>query len=219
MAISVFGLGKLGATMMACYAHKKWKVIGVDINEDCVRKVNEGKTPVEEACVQQYLSENNDYIEATTDVAYAINNSDISFIIVPTPSKEDGSFSICCVEKVIKDIGKILKTKSLYHLIVVTSTVLPGDMAFLQGVLEKISGKKCGPDTFGLCYNPEFIALGRIVQDSLNPDMILIGQSDEKAGLVLENFQKDIVDNTPECYRMSYYNAEVTKIGLNAYLK
>jgi len=218
MAISVFGLGKLGATMLSCYAHKKWHVIGVDINEENVRKINENCSPIEEAYVQQYLHENKEYIEATTDVAYAINNTDISFIIVPTPSEEDGSFSISCVKKVIEDIGAVLKFKSTYHLVVVTSTVLPGDMGYLQGVLEDVSDKKCSPETFGLCYNPEFIALGRIVHDSLNPDIVLIGQSDERAGLALEIFQRAFVENIPEYHRMSFCNAELTKVGINSYL-
>ena len=214
--ISVFGLGKLGCTMLACFAHKGAKVVGVDINPDSVSKINKGLSPIYEPGVEDLIKKNIDKIKATSDVAEAVANSSASFIIVPTPSEANGSFNTKAVEAVAKSIGAALKNKTGYHLIIVTSTVLPGDTARITGLLEETSGKKCNVD-FGVCYNPDFIALGSIVRDFLNPDMVLIGESDKKAGDALCDIHKNLVDNKPSINRMTFENAELTKIALNSY--
>lgn len=214
--LSVFGLGKLGATMLACFAHKGWKVIGMDVSQRSVDTVNSGHSPIYEPGVEKLISANKARIEATAEPAYAVMNSDISFIIVPTPSIEDGSFTTVYVEEVVAEIGSILKGKDKYHLVVVTSTVLPGDMAHIGEFLEKTSGKKMGRD-FGLCFNPDFIALGSIVRDFLNPDMLLIGESDKAAGDLLESIHRRLVDSKPSFHRMSFHNAELVKISINSF--
>ncbi len=74
-----------------------------------------------------------------------------------------------------------------------------------------------GP-ALGLCYNPEFIALGSVVRDMLPPDMILIGESDAKAGDVLEGIYTRSCDNKPAIRRMNFVNAELTKISVNTFV-
>ena len=83
--------------------------------------------------------------------------------------------------------------------------------------LEKFSGKKCGPD-FGLCYNPEFIALGSVIRDMLNPDMILIGESDQHSGGILDELYKGVCESNPRINRMNYVNAELTKLSVNTFV-
>ena len=214
--LSVFGLGKLGCTMLACFASKGWQVIGMDINKLSVDTVNKGKSPIYEPGVNELIGKYKDYISATSDTEYAVRNSDVSFVIVPTPSTIDGTFSTDFVEAVAAEIGSILRSKDSYHTVVITSTVLPGDMKLIQELLERTSGKKCSKD-FGLCYNPDFIALGSVVRDFLNPEMILIGESDKKAGDTLENIHRNLIDNNLNIHRMNFYNAELTKIALNSY--
>lgn len=214
--ISVFGLGKLGCTMLACFAHKGSEVIGVDINEDSVSKINNKTSPIYEPGVDDLIKKNSARIKATLSAEEAVLNTSASFIIVPTPSEANGSFNTKSVEAVAKLIGAALKKKSDYHLIIVTSTVLPGDTARIVKLLEENSGKKCNVD-FGVCYNPDFIALGSIVRDFLNPDMVLIGESDKKAGDVLGDIHERLVDNKPSINRMTFENAELTKIALNSY--
>jgi UDPglucose 6-dehydrogenase len=214
--ISVFGLGKLGCTMLACFAHKGWEVVGMDINEEFVNIINDGKSPIYEPGVDELIKNNKSKISATTNVTEAIEKTDISFVIVPTPSTDMGYFSIKAVEAVVTEIGKALQTINRYHTVVITSTVLPGDMDVIVKLLEKTSGKKV-IDDFGVCYNPDFIALGSVVRNFLNPDMILIGESDEKAGEKLHNIHKKLVDNSPNIHRMNFHNAELTKIALNSY--
>ena len=214
--LSVFGLGKLGCTMLACFAHKGWSVIGVDLNEEFVEKVGAGESPIYEPGVAELLQENRPRVSATMNPEEAVLNSDVSFVVVPTPSLENGSFSTEYVSAVAAEIGSILRQKGDYHLIVITSTVLPGDTSSIVRLIEKTSGKRCGGD-FGVCYNPDFIALGSVVRDFLNPDLILVGESDERAGTILEGIHRRLVENSPNIHRMNFHNAELTKIALNSY--
>ena len=87
----------------------------------------------------------------------------------------------------------------------------------VKPLLERTSGKKCGRD-FGLCYNPEFIALGDVVRGLLNPDFVLIGESDTKSGSLLSTIQKRICDNSPKIERMNFPNAELAKVSLNSFV-
>lgn len=216
--LSIIGLGKLGSPLLAAYASKGFKVIGVDVNPDFVQAINKGKAPVFEPELAEYLKNKNGRVSATLDYKEAVLNSEITFIIVPTPSEKKGDFSVKYVIEAAKAIGKVLREKPNFHLVVLTSTVTPGSTEkYLLPVLEKFSGKKCGKD-FGLCYNPEFIALGNVIQDLLKPDFVLIGESDKKSGNILESFYKRICENNPPIKRMSIINAEITKIALNTYV-
>lgn len=216
--ISIIGLGKLGSPMVAAYAFRGYKVIGVDVNPQVVKLINEGKPPVFEPKLAEYLLANKERISATQNFKEAVLNSNITFIIVPTPSQEDGNFSTKYAIEAGQEIGKALKEKPSYHLVVLTSTVSPGSTERdLLEVLEKYSEKKCGVD-FDLCYNPEFIALGNVIHGLLYPDFVLIGESSKKGGDILEVFYKDICDKKPPIKRMNIVNAEITKIALNTYV-
>ncbi|MFN3329538.1 MAG: nucleotide sugar dehydrogenase, partial [Pyrinomonadaceae bacterium] len=216
--ISVIGLGKLGASMAACFAYRGFEVIGVDISPKVVDAVNSGKAPVQETGLDDLISANKERIRATLSHEEAVLNSDISFVIVPTPSDERGAFSLQYAAWAYKEIGKALAKKNGYHNVVLTSTVLPGSTRqVLMPVLEKESGKKAGKD-FGVCYSPEFIALGSVIRDFLNPDFTLIGELDERCGEQLEQLYSKVVENGAPSARMSIENAELTKIAVNTFV-
>ncbi len=218
LKLSIIGLGKLGSPMVAAYASKGHQIIGVDVNPETIRLINEGKPPVFEPRLSEFLKENKERISGTEDFEKAILNSDITFIIVPTPSEDNGGFSNKYVIEAGKEIGKALAKKSNFHLVNLVSTVVPGSTENeLKPILEKYSGKKCSRD-FGLCYNPEFIALGKVIYDLLNPDFVLIGESDKRSGDILENFYKNLCENNPPVKRMNIINAEIAKIALNVYV-
>jgi UDPglucose 6-dehydrogenase len=216
--ISVIGLGKLGASMAAAFAHRGFQVIGVDVNHKSIEAVNAGRAPVQETNLDELIAAHRDKIRATLSHEEAILNSDVSFVIVPTPSDERGAFSLQYAAWAFKEIGKALAKKNAYHNIVLTSTVLPGSTRqALLPILEKESGKKAGRD-FGLCYSPEFIALGSIIRDFLNPDFTLIGELDEKCGAQLEELYSRVMENNAPAARMSLENAELTKISVNTFV-
>ena len=216
--ISVIGLGKLGASMAASIASRGFDVVGVDISQRAVDAVNAGQAPVQETDLTRYISENKSRLRATTDHTDAVLNSDISFVIVPTPSDARGAFTLRYAVHAFREMGRALKQKQGYHLVVMTSTVLPGSTRYgLLPALERESGKTCGQD-FGLCYSPEFIALGSVIRDFLNPDFNLIGEYDARAGEMLEDCYRRIMLNSAPARRMSIENAELTKIALNSYV-
>jgi UDPglucose 6-dehydrogenase len=216
--ISVIGLGKLGASMAAAFASKGFDVVGVDVNHVSVDLVNEGKAPVQETDLGETIWDNRSRIKATLSHEEAVLASDISFVIVPTPSDENGSFSLQYAKWAFKKIGKALRKKTTYHNVVLTSTVLPGSTRqALVPILEKESGKKAGKD-FGVCYSPEFIALGSIIRNFLNPDFTLIGEIDQRAGEHLESIYRRVMSNGAPAARMSLENAELTKISVNTFV-
>lgn len=216
--ISIVGIGKLGLCTAACLAHKGYKVIGVDVNPGVVQAVNNGKSPIYEPGLDELMKHPQGHLSATHDCRYAIENSEITFIIVPTPSEQDGSFSTKYVEEASRDIASNLKQKDDFHIIALVSTVTPGTTdGVVKSLLEKVSGKRCGID-FGLCYNPEFIALGSVVRDFMSPDVVLIGESEPKSGELLSEIYRTVCDNDPPIVRTNLCNAELAKISLNAYV-
>ncbi|MEP6923477.1 MAG: nucleotide sugar dehydrogenase [Pyrinomonadaceae bacterium] len=216
--ISVIGLGKLGASMAAAFASRGFEVIGVDVNEHSVQLLNEGQAPVQETDLGKYIEENKSRLRATMSHQEAVLNSEVSFVIVPTPSDDKGSFSLQYAAWAFKELGRALRHKKGYHTFVLTSTVLPGATRHgLLPILEHESGKKCGVD-FGLCYSPEFIALGSVIRDFLSPDFTLLGEFDEKCGKAVEEVYAATMLNNAPCKRMSLENAELTKISVNTFV-
>jgi UDPglucose 6-dehydrogenase len=216
--VSIVGLGKLGASMVAAIASRGGEVIGVDVNPDAVAAVASGRAPVQETDLDATLAANRTRIRATLDVVDAVRDSSITFVIVPTPSDARGAFSFDAAATAFEALGRALRTKDAYHLVVLTSTVLPGTTRqALLPVLERASGKRAGED-FGLCYSPEFIALGSVIRDFLNPDFTLIGEIDARAGEALEAYYARVMVNHPPARRMSLENAELAKISVNSFV-
>jgi UDPglucose 6-dehydrogenase len=218
MKLSIIGLGKLGAPMAAVMAHKGNTVVGVDVNPGFVSAIQQGRAPVNEPGLTEMIQANRERLTATENYEDAILATDVTFIIVPTPSDPDGTFSMRYVLSAAEKIGAALRKKKDWHLVVLSSTVMPGSTgSTLLPALEVHSGKKCGEE-FGLCYNPEFIALGSVVRDMLNPDMILIGESDERSGAILEQLYSRVCDSNPRIQRMNLVNAELTKLSVNTFV-
>src|SRR3989344_9388626 len=126
--ISVVGLGKLGSPFLATCASRGFDVIGLDVNSHIVDLLNQGKAPVDEPGLTQLISKNRKNLKATSDYSEAVNNSDITFIIVTTPSTKNGAFSNEYIVSAIRKIGKVLAKKDKFHLVVVTSTIMPKSM-------------------------------------------------------------------------------------------
>jgi len=218
MKLSVVGLGKLGSPLAVLLATKGHDVTGIDFNAEIVKNLNNRIAPFHEPRLQDLLNQKSLSFEATTKYEPAVNQSDATFIIVPTPSEESGLFTNRYILQALEKIGEALKKKDGYHLVVITSTVMPGSTnGEIRQTLEQFSGRKVG-ENLGLCYSPEFIALGSVIKDMLRPDMILIGESDQKAGDMLQSIYESFCENTPPMQRMNCVNAELTKLSLNTYV-
>jgi UDPglucose 6-dehydrogenase len=217
-SVSVIGLGKLGAPMVAAIAARGVLAIGVDSDSAKVESIARGVPPIFEPRLAETLILAQGRLSATCKIEDAVRDSDVTFIVVATPADADGSFSLRYVLPVCEAIGRALASKREYHLVALTSTVMPGSTGGeVRDTLEKASHKRAGTD-FGLCYSPEFIALGSVIRDFLNPDFLLIGESDERAGALLESLYGSVCENHPPVARMNLVNAEIAKLAVNTYV-
>ena len=217
-SISVCGLGKLGACMAATFAARGFPVVGIDVDPEKIRKVNAGLPPVNEPLLAETMAQAKDRFCATDDPAKAVE-TDASFFIPPSPSLPDGSFSNEYLLKAMRPVAKAIReSEKKGHIFVSSSTTTPGAVdGALIPMLEKETGWQCGSD-FHVCYNPEFIALGNVINGLLEPDLVLIGESDSKGGTALEELYRKYTRNKPRIARMSIISAELTKISVNSYI-
>src|SRR5207237_4900672 len=182
------------------------------------RKVNGGLPPVEEPRLSETIAEAKGCLRATDDPAETVQ-TEASFFIPPSPSLPDGSFSNEFLLKAMQPIAKAVREAGKTgHIFVCSSTTTPGAVdGVLIPMLEKETGWKCG-DEFHLCYNPEFIALGNVINGLLEPDFVLIGESDPAAGAALENLYRKYTRNDARIARMSIIRVELTKLSVNCYI-
>ncbi len=214
MNLSIIGLGKLGLPL-AVLQSKTHRVFGVDVSSKAVKMINEGQSPVNEPDLQPLLKKvvEGGQFTAHTDFS-VVTGTDMSLIIVPTPSLEDGAFSSKHVLKAVQNIGKAVARQPNRHVVVICSTVMPGECdGIIRATLEKHSGLAVGED-IGLVYSPEFIALGSVIHDMEHPALALIGESDELSGATYAQ----LVPPKVPIRHMSLTSAEVAKIALNAYI-
>jgi UDPglucose 6-dehydrogenase len=216
--ISVCGLGKLGACMAATFAARGFEVLGVDIDPGKIQKINEGLPPVDEPLLAETIKTGRSRLRATPDARETVS-TDATFFIPPSLSLPDGSFSNEFLLKAMQPVAKAMKDAGKKgHLFVCSSTTTPGAVdSVLIPMLEREMGGVCGQD-FSVCYNPEFIALGNVINGLLEPDLVLIGESDPESGAALEQFYKKYNRNSPRIARMSVISAELAKISVNSYI-
>ncbi|HTS16500.1 MAG TPA: nucleotide sugar dehydrogenase [Verrucomicrobiae bacterium] len=215
---SVFGLGKLGACIAATLAARGIEVVGIDIDDEKVRRLNDGLPPVEEPLLADMIHAGRKRLRASGDPQEAVQ-TDASFFIPPTASLPDGSFSNEFLLRAMRPCAQIMAAAGKRgHVFVCSSTTTPGACdSVLIPMIEKETKWTCGRD-FGFCYNPEFIALGNVVNGLLEPDLVLIGESDPESGEALEDLYRRYNRNRPQISRMSVVSAELTKISLNSYI-
>ena len=216
MNISVFGLGYVGSVTAACLAKNEHFVIGIDIKREKVELIKEGKSSVFEKGLEPLISEvvTNGKLKGTVSVNEAIENTEISLICVGTPSNLDGSINLEHIKRVCSDIGRALKTKDEFHVIVIRSTLLPGTAEnTLIPILERESGGK-STDDFGVGVNPEFMREGQAIYDFYNPERIVIGANDKDSGDLVEKMYRDI--NVP-VVRVDIKTAEMIKYVDNVF--
>ena len=215
MNISIIGSGYVGLVTGACFAKLGNKVTCVDIDEEKVRKINNGIAPFYENGLDELLNEVKNNLRATTEIEEAIKNTDITFICVGTPQGLMGEADLRHVDQACKKIGMVLKEKNDFHVVVVKSTVPPGTTDHrVRHILEESSGKKAYED-FGLAMNPEFLREGNAIEDFMNPDRIVIGVRDDKSKEILLELYKNF--NCPKPI-VTPTTAEMIKYASNAFL-
>lgn len=180
MRISVIGTGYVGIVSGACFAEIGHHCICVDVDATKVDRINRGEAPIHEVGLAELVSKHaGTRLSATTDLAAAVRDTDITFIAVGTPF--DGErIDLSYVREAARQIGAALAEKRSWHTVVVKSTVVPGTTDdVVTPELERASGRKAGVD-FGVGMNPEFLTEGTAVEDFMKPDRIVIGGNHER---------------------------------------
>ena len=204
MKIGLIGAGRLGICLALLIERAGFDVIASDVREDYVERLQNKVIFTNEPHVQDYLSQSEN-IEFTTDNQKLIDESDIIFTLVQTPSLEDGSYDVSAVWKVVQDLqNSNTEGKSF----VVGCTTNPGDCDEFQKMLD-----------MDVYYNPEFIAQGSIIKDLQNADMVLLGGKGKHLDALKELYyliQFGFKD--ANVHTMSAKAAELTKIAINCFL-
>lgn len=212
MKISVIGTGYVGLVTGTCLAETGNEVVCVDINEEKVKKMQEGFVPIYEPHLDVLFDRNikANRLTFTTSLEEGLAFGDIIFLALPTPEDEDGSADLSYVLGVAEDIGKLIKE---YKIIVDKSTVPVGTAEKVQATIAK--NATCD---FDVVSNPEFLREGFAVDDFLKPERIVVGASSERAIEQMKKLYKPFVRSGNPIIIMDEKSAELTKYAANSFL-
>ena len=207
--ITIIGTGYVGLVTGVCLAELGNKVTCIDIDLEKIEKLKKGIIPFYEPGLKEMAIKNieKQRLFFGTNLAQAMQQSEVIFVAVGTPSKENGEADLSYVEKVIKDIGDNLKK---YAVVVIKSTVPPGTCRKIKRIIESRTS-----NPFSLVSNPEFLREGSAVKDFMKPDRIIVGVEDEKA----ERTIKDLYSPLNSPILVSHFeSSEMIKYASNAFL-
>lgn len=217
--ISLIGLGKLGLPLATNFAKNKINVLAIDKNGDLIEKLKNGVSPWYEPNLDENLKLSEKNIKYSDNYS-EIHINDATIILVNTPSnKNDGSFSNEYILESLTEISKELKKHNKKnHLFILSSTVMPGSIQeeFIP-LIENITNWKLNID-FGFCYVPDFVALGQVINDFENPDLLLIGESNDYYGQLTKKLYSEIIKNNSPIINTKLIEAEISKVSLNAFI-
>ena len=212
MKICIIGSGYVGLVSGACFSDLGNTVTCVDINKEIINNLNKGVIPIYEPGLQELVARNlqKNRLFFTTDISSSIINSDVIFICVGTPTKNNKA-DLKYVYKVIKSIKSNLNK---YKVIVTKSTVpvTTGDK------IEKILKSKKNKNKFDVVSNPEFLREGEAIRDFQFPDRVVVGTSSKKANKVMKNLYLPLIKKGGRYFHTSRRSAELIKYASNAFL-
>ena len=216
MKIGIIGAGFVGLCIGCVIADKGHEVILVDVDKEKVEKINSAIPPFHENGLKELLEKHaGKRLKATVDYT-ELEKTEIDFICVGTPSKENGEIELKYLKSACESLSDVLKNTEHFKVVIVKSTVVPTTTEkFVIPILEK-SRKKEGKD-FGVCVNPEFLREGFAIFDFLNQDRIVIGSRCKRAEKILEEFYSKHFPNSP-IVKTDLRTAEMIKYASNAFL-
>jgi UDPglucose 6-dehydrogenase len=212
LRIGVVGTGYVGLVVGACLAENGNNVVCVDIDEAKVAALRKGEIPIYEPGLEEMIERNvaEERLRFTTDLAAAVQASDILFIAVGTPQDEDGSADTRHVLRVAEDIARVMDAPKV---VVVKSTVPVGTNARLRKAIGAIT-----KHDFSVVSNPEFLKEGAALDDFLKPDRVVVGTDDAKVEALMRELYEPFVRTGNPVLVMDPASAELTKYAANAML-
>ena len=219
MRISIIGSGYVGTTIAACFADMGHEVVNVDVDAAIVEAINSGQSPIHEPGLDDLLAAHSgEGLTATTDYD-AVLDTEITFLALPTPAREDGSIDTSIIEAAAETLGETLQAKDSDHVVTTKSTVIPTTTSeTLAPILEAASKKPLGEDLH-VAMNPEFLREGTAVEDFLDPDKIVLGTDSDTARETLHDvFEPLIAETGAPVVDTGIEEAEMIKYANNGFL-
>ncbi len=217
MKITIIGTGYVGLVTGVCFSSVGHKVICLDIDKEKINNLNKGISPIAEPGLNKIIrkSLDNRSISFSSDVKYAISQSDIIFIAVGTPMNKDGSSKLDYIYSAAEDIGKHIGDKKI---VVTKSTIPVGTTYKVKEIISKHVMKRDKNITFNICNNPEFLKEGKAVDDFMYPDRIVIGLDNIRIKDNLKRLYKPFSVKHDKLIFMDILSSELTKYAANAML-
>ena len=209
MKIAVVGTGYVGLVTGACFAELGNEVICVDIDEDKIIKLNNNIIPIYEPGLEELVARNRERLKFTTELKKAIKESEIIFICVGTPPKQNGEADLSHVEDVARTIAEVMDS---YKVVVEKSTV---PVKTGEKVAKSIKDYNVHKVEFDVVSNPEFLREGSAIGDFMNPDRIVIGTESERAKNMMRNLYEPL---KAHIVFTDIKSAEIIKHASNSFL-
>jgi len=217
MKISIIGSGYVGLVTGVCLADFGNNIICVDNDKEKINILNKGQLPIYEPGLKEIIERNRHYkrIEFTADIKYAVSHSEVIFITVGTPEKEDGNADLKYIFEVAKDIASHMND---YKVVVDKSTVPIGTGKKVKEIIQNILKDRKVNHKFDVVSNPEFLREGKALYDFMHPDRIVIGSESKKAIEIMKEVYRVLKLNDIPFIITNIETAEMIKYASNAFL-
>ena len=212
LTISIIGSGYVGLVTGACLSEMGHEVICLDSNNKKINSIKKYQAPFFEPSLNDLIKKNinKKRFDITSDISFAIKNTQITFICVGTPSLKNGSIDLSQILEVSEQIGSLLKLKREKQLLIVKSTVIPGTTEkYVEKIIQKYT------KNFLIASNPEFLRQGSAVKDFMQPDRIVIGCKEDETKKI---FRKLYYKFKEKLFYTTIINSELIKYTSNYFL-
>ena len=217
MNIAIVGTGYVGLVTGACFADTGVNVTCVDVDENKVEALKQGRVPIYEPGLDELVAKNYKAgrLKFTTSLEEVLNSQDVVFCAVGTPSDEDGSADLKYVLQVARTIGQHLNK---YLVVVTKSTVPVGTASKIRNAINEELAKRGADVEFDVASNPEFLKEGSAIKDFMSPDRVVIGVDSDRAKAILTRLYKPFMVVNFRVIFMDIPSAEMTKYAANSML-
>lgn len=217
MNIAIVGTGYVGLVTGACFADTGVNVTCVDVDENKVEALKQGRVPIYEPGLDELVAKNYKAgrLKFTTSLEEVLNGQDVVFCAVGTPPDEDGSADLKYVLQVARTIGQNLNK---YLVVVTKSTVPVGTASKIRNAINEELAKRGADVEFDVASNPEFLKEGSAIKDFMSPDRVVIGVDSDRAKAILTRLYKPFMVVNFRVIFMDIPSAEMTKYAANSML-
>lgn len=217
MKICVVGTGYVGLVSAACFAEMGNDVHCVDVDENVVRSLNEGRIHIFEPGLEDLVkrSHADERLFFSTDLAASLEGAAVVFMCVGTPSAQDGSCDLSHIMNAARSIGLNMNAPLV---VVDKSTVPVGTADAVHSVISEAQAERGVSIPFYVVSNPEFLKEGDAVKDFMKPDRIILGTGSEEAEMLMRELYAPFAMNKEKILLTSVRSAEMIKYAANGML-